>query len=1111
MNVKIKIRFAYYMKIAFMLVIFLVAFNAKAQSFVVRGVIKDTSDQTTMVGVIVRISGTNIGTTSDINGNYEIKAPTSADTLVFSFIGYQPKKIQINNRSVINISMQAQALYLEGVVVTALGIEREKKSLGYSVTEVKGDQLQTAKDVNVVNQLSGKVAGLDISATNGGAGSSSKIVMRGNKSFTSSNQALIVVDGVPIDNTTVSNAGDKWGGRDYGSGISDINPDDIESISVLKGASASALYGSRAANGVILITTKKGKSGKNLSVNFSSNSAIDIPYSLWEMQNIYGAGRNGKFESPWNTSNGQIKFDPTSAASYGSWGPKMEGQTITDWDGKTRSFSAQPDNYIDYYRNGAMFNNSASVSGGSTKRNFRFTLSNVNSSDIVPSVNMNRTNLSLNSGIQIVKKIRFQSFVSYINQKYNNRLGLSDAHNNVARNYVMMPRNISNQSLSDYVMNDKGEEQTWYMNWGWMSNPYWNEQFEINKDGKNRVFGNASLFWEIDTNLTLLVRTAPDISTHNFINQDAYNGLISSLGAYSTSEIRRQQYNTDMLLSWLKEFKKLTISFNVGANAMYDHTENDVAYTVGGLKTANIYSIENSLNIPEKRSYLYEKAINSVYLASQFSFKNFLFLDITARNDWSSTLPKGNNSYFYPSFSTGFVFSDLLKLSKRAENIFSFGKIRASWAAVGNDTDPYRLSKTYVIDTIDTYGPIAYVNGTIPPTNLKPENLISKEIGTDLRFFMNRIGIDFSYYITNSFNQIVRIDVSPTSGARYALINAGNIQNKGIELQINGTPIKKKNFNWSFTWNYTKNKSEVIELAPGVENLQLMEHWGLSIEARPGHPYGDIVGYAIKRDGDGNKMIDENGMYLRTDTSQVLGNVNPKFKTSLSNSFGWKAFSLSFLIDMRIGGEMFAGTNMYGYGYSGNFKETLEGREGWHSSEEARIQSGLTPEQWEATGGYLAEGVYSNGVVQLNGQANPQNISDLSGYTIQNGNVIDNGGNVVGKDLSGTSNSQYVNPEKYWSQFSDWTNEIHEPFIYDASYVKLREVTLSWKIPTKFAKKLRTKNASISIYGRNLWLIYSKVPNVDPETFHNSGSGQGYELYSYPNRRTIGINLKFEF
>ncbi|NVO04075.1 MAG: SusC/RagA family TonB-linked outer membrane protein [Bacteroidetes bacterium] len=1045
--------------------------NLFAQKQNVSGLITDKVDGSTIVGIVIRVKNTSQGTISDINGRYSIIAPKQTDTLVFSFIGYNEMIIPINGRTKINVEMVHSTIELNSVVVTALGIKREEKSLGYSVSEVKGDQLQTAKDVSIANQLSGKVAGLDVSASNGGAAASSKIVLRGNKSFTSNNQALIVVDGVPIDNSTISNAGDKWGGRDYGSGISDVNSDDIESITVLKGASAAALYGSRASNGVILITTKKGKVGKKIQIDFNSNTSIDMPVILWKLQNTYGAGRNGKFEGPWNTSSGTPVYDATNASAYGSWGPKMEGQKIIDWDGKEKSYSPQPNNYSDYFSTGLTMNNSLSLSGGKKATTYRFTLTDLRNKDIVPNVEMNRTNLSLNVGTKIMKRVALSMFGSYVKQNYNNRLGLSDAHNNVNRNYIMMPRNISNQSLQDNVMNANGEEQTWYRNWNWMTNPYWDNQFELNDDSKDRFFGNISLLFDLDTNLTLIIRGAPDYSIHNFTNQDAYGGLIGSLGSYSEREIKRNQINTDILISYKKDWQNISISANAGGNLLYDRTNEISANTQGGLAIPNEYSIENSLNTPIRKSLLFEKEIISAYFSGQIAYKNYLYLDLTARNDWSSTLPPANNSYFYPSISSSFVFSEFLHLSKKVEKIFSFGKLRASWASVGNDTDPYRLNKTYYVDTTDNYGTIAYVTGIIPPSNLKPEKLVSMELGTDLRFLNNRLGIDFTYYKTNSYNQIVRIDVSPSSGSRYALINAGNIENKGIELQLTGKPIEKKNFSWSFILNYAKNKSEVIELAEGVDNLQLMEHWGLSIEARPGHPYGDIVGYAIKRDENGNKLVDENGLYIRTESAQVLGNINPKFKLSLSNSISWKKISLSFLVDAKIGGQIFAGTNMYGYGYAGNFEETLEGREEWYASEAAREAAGVNPADWIATGGYLAEGVLANG----------------------------------------STNNIYVNPEKYWSQFSNWTNEIHDPFVYDASYVKLREVTLTWELPSKWLSPVKIKKFYLSIYGRNLWLLYSQVPNIDPEAFHDSENGMGYELYSYPGRRNIGFNLKFNF
>lgn len=1086
-----------------------------SQTHQINGVVRDAADNSTIVGVTIRVKNTMIGTTTDIDGKYILRANSNKDTLVVSFVGYKTQHIPIQGKSEINVVLASEVRVLDDVVVTALGIKREKKSLGYSVSEVSGEELQTARDANVVNQLAGKVAGLDVSASSGGSASSSKIILRGNNSLTGNNQALIVVDGVPIDNSLVSNAGDKWGGKDFGSGVSDINPDDIESISVLKGASASALYGSRAANGVILITTKKGAAGKGgskIQVGFSSNTSFEIPYILWNLQNEYGAGRNGKFEGPWQLdANGVPKYDPSNASAYGSWGPKMEDQKIIDWDGKERTFSPQPNNYKDYFRTGVMANNALSLGGAYKSNTFRLTLADLRTGDIVPNSSMSRTNIGLNYGAKLHKKVALSMYGSYVNQRFRNRVGLSDAHNNVNRNYIMMPRNISNESMKDYIMDANGKAQTWYMNWPWMSNPYWDHQYEQNFDDKNRFFGNASLVFELDSNFTLVLRSAPDFSTHYLETRDAYNGLISSLGGFSTKRIERQLYNSDFLLSYKKDIPSFNFMANFGGNAMYDKSFISRAETQGGLKNGNNYSVENSLNTPKFREELYEKAINSLYFSGQVGYKGFLYLDITARNDWSSTLPKGNNSYFYPSVSTGFVFSELLNMSPKWQQIFSLGKLRASWAAVGNDASPYQISQTYFIDTVDVYGPIAHVNTTLPPLDLKPERLTSKEVGAELRFWVDRIALDFSYYHTNAYNQIVRIDISPSSGYRWALINAGNIENKGVEIQLSTKPIVKKDFQWSSIINYTKNNSMVIDLAPGVDNLQLMEHWGLSIEARPGNPYGDIVGYAIQRDANGNKLVDANGMYVRTVNTQVLGNINPDFKMSFINSFSWKNFSFSMLVDMRFGGQMYAGSNMYGYGYSGNFAETLEGRADWYDSEAARESANVAPENWTASGGYLAEGVYTNGTVLINGNANPSSIQNHNGYYIENGNVYDGSGNIVGVDLSGKSNQRFVNPQLYWGQFSNWTNEIHEAFVYDADYVKLREITLGYQLPKKYSNKIKAKQASVAVYARNLWLIHSNVPNVDPEAFHDSGNGLGYELYSYPYRRTIGFQLKFDF
>jgi TonB-linked SusC/RagA family outer membrane protein len=1059
--------------------LFLTCLNLSAQELQISGTVASGDDGTTIPGVTVRVEGTSQGTITDINGLYRIAVPATARTLIFSFVGYETETVHIGRDLTINVYLNPVALQLNEVVVTALGIKRSEKSIGYSMQEVKARDLEVTRDASVINQLAGKVAGLSISSTNSGAGSSSRILLRGVRSLTSNNQALIVVDGVPIENTTLSNAEDTWGGKDNGNGVTDINPDDIESVSVLKGASASALYGSRAANGVILINTKKGGTKKEVGVSFTNNTSIDQVYILWDLQNTYGAGRNGQFTPPYKMVNGIPVYDVQSSSAFGSWGPKMEGQEITDWDGLKRRYLPQPDNYKDYFRIGWTVNNSLGVDWGAKNFSVRASVADLRIREIVPNSSFSRTNIGLNLFARILKKIEIQSYIAYVRQKADNRYGLSDSHDNVSRNYIMMPRNIANESMEAHTMNAAGEEQTWYMNWAWMSNPFYNPDNLLSGDTKNRYFGNASLTYNPIKGLNLMIRTAPDYSASNNFSYANKGSLGSSLGGYSEGTIRQFLINTDFLISYENQIvKDLAYRVNLGGNAMMQRFDYENGNTVGGIIDPFWFSLENSVDNPYHRTSYVEKAVNSLYAFGELDFKRLLFLELTGRNDWSSTLPDGNNSFFYPSASLGFVFSDLLKMSKRAENIFSYGKVRASYAEVGNDAAPYQLQITYFIDSLTSpYGTYSYITGTIPPLNLKPEKTRSVELGSNLRFFMNRLAIDFTWYRTNTINQIVPVDVSTASGSSKALINAGKIRNTGIEITAGANPVNGKNFKWNFTLNYARNRSMVVELAPGVDNLQILEHWRLSIEARPGNPYGDIVGSAILRDAGGNKLVDAHGMYLKDSVPRVLGNINPDYTLSLLNNLSWKNLSLSFLIDARIGGELFAGTNMYGYGYSGNFAETLAGRAEWYASETAREAAGKTPEEWTATGGCLASGVYAPGTV------------------------------VNGTDVGGKPNATFVNPENYWDQFSSWTNEIHEPFVYDASFVKLRELTLTYNLPPKWISSIKMKRASVSLYGKNLWIIWKAVPNIDPESFFTNGNGQGYELYSYPNKRSYGISL----
>ncbi len=1047
-----------------LLLFFHLVLNLNAQQITISGTVRSAEDQSALPGVSIVVKGSTVGTITDMDGKFSITSASAYDSLQFSYIGMLTQVIAINNQSSINVELKADRQNIKEVVVTALGIKREKKALGYAVQEIKGMEMQTARDASFINQLSGKVAGLNISSTTGGSGSSSRIVLRGVTSLSGSNQALIVIDGVPVENNT-TNTTTQWGGRDYGNGLSDINPDDIESVTVLKGANAAALYGSLAANGVLVITTKKGSASKGIGVTFNSSTTVELPYIHIKFQDQYGAGRNGKFEGPWELVDGVYTYNTASATAFGSWGPKMEGQTIRDWNGELRSFTPQPDNYKSYFQTGITSVNNISLQGGNDKMTYRLSAGNFTTKDIVPNTTLNRTNVTARTTATLSEKLSIDISATYSNQQAENRLGLANSFS-APRNYVMMPRHITAESLEGSMMDASGKETTWFTNWNWMTNPYWQRKFELNSDSRDRVIGVVSAFYQISPHLKGMIRSNADFNFRRNNEQEASNGISNSLGSYTSGWSTYKQYQGDFLFSYDNKITEdLTYTVNIGGSTLQKRDEQTTERTDGGLAIPYFYSIENSVNRPSVSYHLSESRTNALYTFAQFGYKTWLFADITARNDWSSTLPKSNRSYFYPSISSGFVFSEAFDWRQQ---LLSFGKIRASWAQVGRDTDPYRTNFSYPSAGSFNGAPMYQLDPSIPLLNLKPEITSNIELGTELIFFNGRIGLDFTYYRSNTRNQILPAGVSASSGFVSAIINSGEILNKGIEVQLKTRPIESKNFKWNLDINFAHNKNEVISLTDGLETYQLFYQWNLTIEARPGHAYGDIVGYGIKRDGNGNKLVDANGMYIRDDKPKVLGNYNPDFTGGVQNGFSYKNFSMSFLVDYRVGGEMFSGTNMYASGYSGNLESTLEGREGWYASEADRIAAGIAPEDWVATGGFLADGVTTDG----------------------------------------SPNAVYVNPELYWGQFSSWTNEIHEEFIYDASFVKLREVTLGYNFPSRISDKLHLKGLSVALTARNLWLIYSGVPNIDPESSYTNGNGQGYEIYSWPTRRSIGVNIK---
>lgn len=1065
-----------------MFVVLLLAFSAAAQ--VRTGVVAD-SDGITLPGVTVVVTSTRQGTTTDLDGKYSITAGAS-DTLQFSFIGFETKLEAVGARSKIDVVLSFKSEQLDELVVTALGIPRSEKSLGYSVGEMDTKDATTNRDPNVVNSMQGKIAGVDITKTSGGPGASSSILIRGNSSIVNNNQPLVVVDGIPIDNTTVGTGG-TWGGIDYGSPISDINPDDIESLVVLKGPSAAALYGSRALNGVIVITTKSGsKDGKKWTVSLNSTSSVESPYIQKDFQNEYGAGSDGEFKL---NSDGVPFFDtdrPSTPTYASSWGPKMEGQTYIDWDSTETTFSPQENNYREYFQTGYTLTNNVSVSRGG-KVPIRVSYTNLKNRGISPTSTFGRHNLNVNANGNITKKLSFNVKGSLVQQQAFNRVNQSNGHN-AARNIIMMPRNVSTASMQNFE-NAGGEEQVWYRGWGWIGNPFYTLNRNINEDERNRALGNAALTYKVNDWLHVMARYGTDAFEEQRHNRFAYGSFIVPRGQFTDQTIRFQETNADWLVTANRKVKEhLEITVNAGGNAMHQKRTTD-ELSVAQLIEPDIYTAENGVaGSVNQRTWLWEKKINAVYGSTQIAWKNWLFLELTGRNDWSSTLPNANNSYFYPSASLSYVFTDHREWFN--PKVFSFGKVRLSAAEVGKDADPYLLELLY--DTLVSVDGVqlSSVHNPFPLVNLQPEKKRSYEIGTDLRFFENRIGMDFTYYTETTRNQVLTSSVSAASGFTTAIVNAGEIRNRGVEVLFTAKPIDKKHFKWNTIINYTTNNNLVVSLNSQGQREVLGNQWRIDVTATPGLPYGALWGYDIQRDANGAALLNGDGSYLRTDEQVYLGHINPDWKGGWTNQFEYKNWSVSFLVDVKKGGKVYSATNMYLHGYAGNVEATLEGREGWYASEAEREAQGIAAptydngnyvSSWDATGGYQVEGVYADGTM------------------------------INGEDVSGQAATRYINPQNYWSQYASWTNEIHTPFVYDASYVKLREVSVSWAAPEAFYKKMKMNSFALSLSARNLWLIYSAVPNVDPEASYTNGNGKGVEYATYPILRSIGLNLKATF
>lgn len=1011
-----------------------------AQDRILKGKVLD-KDGAPLPGTSIVIKGTDRGTSASSTGEFSLSAPPSATTLVFSFIGYKPMEMAIGSQTLFNITMVEDASILNEVVVTALGIAREKKALGYSVQEVSGKQMTQARTTNFVNALAGKVAGVQITGSNGAPGASSRILIRGTSSIGSNNQPLFVVDGVPIDNGNYGSGT----GVDYGNGAASINPDDIENVSVLKGPSAAALYGSRGANGVILITTKSGKGAKGIGVSVNSNTAFDTPFRLPEWQNEYGQGNKGLFSFVDGTGKG------VNDGVDESWGPKMDGRLLPQFDSPLDAngvrtatpFVPHPDNVTNFFETGKTYTNNIAITGGNDKGDFRLSFTNLSQTGILPNTDYKRRTVSLNAGWNLTKKLSIRATGNYV-------VDGSDNRTNWGLYFIWFGRQVDVEKLKNYQAPNSIYQYNW--NYNYWTNPYYVLNLSTKFNQRDRVYGNLAATYKFNDWLTLTGRSGTDVyidrrKTKNAARIDNLNGA-KQYDSYNEEQIFIRESNSDVLLSATRKFGDFDVSANVGANHRSNYYQRNY---MGATELAipRVWNLGNSRQAKVAENSFSEKAVNSVYAAANFGFRNYLFLDLTARNDWSSTLPANNRSYFYPSAALSAIVTDILGLNSP---VLSFAKVRAGIARVGNDTDAYRLIQAYKYENPWGSTPTLSENNAMLNASLKPELTNSYEIGAEFKFWRNRVGLDVTYYNKQSSNQILDVNISQTTGFNSKLLNAGKIENKGIEVQLSATPVKVGDFQWDVAVNWARNQNKVIELADGLTTYTLGTVRGMTIEARVGQPYGTFFGQGFARDPSGNIIYDKSGYPTLNPTRRILGSFTPKWLGGLQNTFTYKSVSLSTLIDVKYGGDIFSQSVNIGR-YTGVLAETVLGRE---------------------------TGIVGEGVVNTGSTTEPVYVP----------------------------NTTKISSEEWHHKYYALTN--NEMTIFDGSYVKLREVRLSYMLSNQLIKKLPVRDITVSVVGRNLWLIHSNVPHIDPETsFYNDGNLQGIENGQIPTTRSVGFNISF--
>lgn len=1081
--------------------------NAQTKS--VTGKVISAEDGQPIIGATVKVKGASMGTITNVDGEFKINLQSNAKSLQVSYVGMNTAEVEAQNG--MTIKLQPDSKMIDEIVVTALGISREKKSLGYSVQEVGGDAVNQVKSNNFVTSLSGKVSGIQIK-NSANFGGSTNVIIRGSSSLTGNNQALFVVDGIPVDNSNSNNAGQTTGraGYDYGNSASDINPNDIESVSVLKGAAASALYGSRATNGVILITTKKGKaSASNLpKVSVSSNvtmSSIDKS-TFPSYQKEYGAGYGKYYYSETDHPglefvtdvNNDGKLDYTTPYyEDASRGEKFDPSLMVyQWDafdpaspnfGKATPWVAGANSPVSFFETGISTSNTIDVSGGNDKTVYRFSYTNFDQKGIMPNSRLTKNNAIFNGSQNITDKLKITTSANYINTSgkgrpstgYNENI-LSSFRQWYQTNVDLgMQKKMYDQTKTNATWNRVSAEDGAPAYW---DNPYWvrNENYET--DGRSRLIGYAQLDWKISSDFKVMGRYA--IDTYNELQEErkAVGSIAGELGVgrydvtsgYSRLTRSFMESNLDFMLNYNKTFDKFNVTALLGSNVRRTKTESVFASTNNGLAVPRIYALTNTVDpmlLPDEN--LTQVGVNGIFTSVSLGYDNTYFLDATLRRDQSSTLPEKHNSYYYPSVTGSFLFSNLIQ-----KDWLSMGKVRLNFAEVGSGAPALSLK--------DTYTQIQSFNGTamatVPNTklneNLLPERQRALEGGLEMNFLKGRIGFDLAFYKNNTFNQLMPLSTSYATGYSAKWVNAGEIENRGVELSVFASPVKTKDFKWDVSVNWAKNSNEVKslftdEFGNKVTNLQIASlGGGVSINARVGEAYGAIMGSDFIYTN-GQKTVDPaTGRYKKTSTNdKVIGNVTPAWNGGISNTFTYKNLALSFLIDVQHGGDIFSLDMWYG------------------------TSTGLYEE---------SAGLNELGNPKRDAIAWADDADHSKGYAATTGGTIN-----PGVLADGTPNTTRINNENY--KADGYAVSPNAKFVYDASYIKLREMTLTYNLPKSLISKLSLTKASIGLVGANLWILAKNLPYADPEASQGSGNIQGWQSGVMPATRNVGLTVNLQF